>query len=48
MADTGGEVRFRRLKTPRSAAVAGIVFAVRFAPGVVLLRSTAGRMSMVQ
>ncbi|MGY2115413.1 hypothetical protein ACW9HR_16035 [Nocardia gipuzkoensis] len=39
MADTRGEVRFRRLKTPRSAAVAGIVFAVLFASGVVLLHS---------
>ena len=39
MADTGNEVRFHRLKTPRAAAVAGIMFAVLFAAGIVLLRS---------
>lgn len=39
MADTGDEGRFHRLKTPRAAAVAGIVFAVLFAAGVLLLHS---------
>ncbi|PQP43171.1 hypothetical protein [Mycolicibacterium austroafricanum] len=34
-----GEPQFRRLTTPRSAAVAGVLFAVLFAASLVLLRS---------
>ena len=39
MAETPGEARFRQLRTPRSAAVAGIIFAVLFATAIVLLRT---------
>ncbi|MFC4604244.1 hypothetical protein [Rhodococcus kronopolitis] len=37
MADTRSEAQFRRLRTPRSAAVAGIVFGALFATSIVLL-----------
>ncbi|UOT01070.1 hypothetical protein MPY17_18625 [Rhodococcus opacus] len=39
MAETQREKEFHRLRTPRSAAVAGIVFAVLFATSLVLLRT---------
>ncbi|ABG91906.1 MULTISPECIES: hypothetical protein [Rhodococcus] len=39
MAETQRAQEFRRLRTPRSAAVAGIVFAVLFAASLVLLRT---------
>ncbi|MDI9915382.1 hypothetical protein [Rhodococcus sp. IEGM 1379] len=37
MADTHGEPQFRRLRTPRAAAVAGIIFGTLFATSIVLL-----------
>ncbi|KXF52350.1 hypothetical protein AXA44_10630 [Rhodococcus sp. SC4] len=37
MADTRGEAQYRQLRTPRSAAVAGIVFGALFATSIVLL-----------
>ncbi|WP_109529052.1 MULTISPECIES: hypothetical protein [Nocardia] len=40
MAEVYRERQFRRLTTPRSAAVAGILFAVLFTIGLVLLRTT--------
>ncbi|MBC2637952.1 MULTISPECIES: hypothetical protein [unclassified Rhodococcus (in: high G+C Gram-positive bacteria)] len=39
MADIEGEKQFRRLRTPRSAAVAGIVFAALFATSLVLVHT---------
>ena len=40
MADAQDEMPFRRLTTPRAAAVAGILFAALFASSLVLLRTT--------
>jgi hypothetical protein len=40
MAGTLGEAEFRKLRTPRAAAVAGIVFGVLFAASIVLLRTS--------
>ncbi|MFC0452155.1 hypothetical protein [Rhodococcus jostii] len=39
MAETQGEAEFRRLRTPRAAAVAGVVFGVLFASSIVLLHT---------
>jgi len=39
MAETPGEAEFRRLQTPRAAAVAGVVFGVLFATSIVLLHT---------
>ncbi|TQC46500.1 hypothetical protein EEB14_26095 [Rhodococcus sp. WS4] len=39
MAEMQGEAEFHRLRTPRAAAVAGVVFGVLFASSIVLLRS---------
>lgn len=39
MAGTRGDAEYRRLRTPRTAAVAGVVFGVLFASSIVLLRS---------
>ncbi|KXX55299.1 hypothetical protein [Rhodococcus sp. LB1] len=39
MAETQGEAEFRRLRTPRAAAFAGVVFGVLFASSIVLLHT---------
>ncbi|QSE90758.1 hypothetical protein JWS13_20080 [Rhodococcus pseudokoreensis] len=39
MAGTRGDAEYHRLRTPRAAAVAGVVFGVLFASSIVLLRS---------